>query len=238
MSGHSKWSKIKRQKGALDAKRGNLFTKLANAISMAAKEGGDDPDMNFKLRLAMDKAKQANMPKNNIDRAIKRGAGLLAGGQLEQLTYEGFGPEKIGVIIEVVTDNRNRASSNIKHILAKYDGALGSNGSVSWMFDYKGIVICESIKPLSEKQELELIEGGAEDWEIDESQLIIYTSIDNLQKLSKNLSTIGIEITSSELVYLPKKTIKINNPGKWQKFINTLEADDDVINYYSNGEQG
>lgn len=236
MSGHSKWSKIKRQKGAQDAKRGNLFTKLASAITIASKEGGNDPDMNFKLRLAIDKAKQANMPKDNIDRAIKRGAGELAGKQLEQLTYEGFGPEKLGIIIEVVTNNRNRTSSNIKHIFSKHGGSLGANGSVSWMFDYKGIITCKLTEPLNEEQELKLIENGAEDWETDGNELIIYTTVDNLQKLSKNLSTIKLEINSSELAYLPKKTTKIKNIEKWQKFIDTLEDDDDIINYFTNGE--
>jgi len=140
MSGHSKWAQIKRQKGATDQKRGNLFTKLAKGITIAARDGGGDPASNFKLRLAVDQAKQSNMPKDNIERAIKRGAGELEGGQIEEAIYEGFGPSGVAIIIETLTDNKNRTVSNVKHILTKYGGGLGSSNSVLWQFERKGVV--------------------------------------------------------------------------------------------------
>src|SRR3989344_404513 len=145
MSGHSKWSQIHRQKGAADAKRGAIFTKLGKNISIAARLGGGDPATNFRLRLAVDQAKAANMPKDNIDRAIKRGTGEIAGGTIETIAYEGFGPEGSAFIIECLTDNRNRTAANIKHYLTKYGGSLGTPGSVSWQFEQKGIVRVKTV---------------------------------------------------------------------------------------------
>ncbi len=234
MAGHSKWAQIKRQKAVADAKRGNLFTKLANAITVAAKQGGGDPDLNFKLRLAIERAKQANMPKDNIQRAIKRGTGEIGGGDLEEIVYEGFGPDKIGVILEVVTNNKNRIVSELKHVFSKFGGNLASSGSVAWMFDKKGVVEIELEKPLSEEDELNFIEAGADDWEVDDRILVIYTPPTELQTVSQKLSELGFNVKSAELAYLPKETKTPTDPDKWQKFINTLEENDDINNIYSN----
>ncbi len=234
MAGHSKWAQIKRQKAVADAKRGNLFTKLANAITVAAKQGGGDPDLNFKLRLAIERAKQANMPKDNIQRAIKRGTGEIDGGDLEEIIYEGFGPDNIGVMLEVVTNNKNRIVSELKHIFSKFGGNLASNGSVAWMFDKKGVIEVELKDPLSEETELDLIEAGAEDWEIDDGTMIVYTKPTELQSVSQNLNKLGLNIKSAELAYLPKETKTPTDKEKWQKFINALEENDDISNIYTN----
>jgi len=233
MSGHSKWATTKRQKAAIDAKRSNIFTKVSNAISIAAKEGSD-LETNFKLRIAVEKAKQANMPKDNIERAIARGSGKGDGAQLEQLTYEGFGPEKIGVIVEAVTDNRNRTVASLKQIFSKYGGQLAASGSVVWTFDRVGVIVCKLTDKITEEQELSLIDAGANDWEQQEGQIIIYSSTQDLQKINERIKKLGWEIISSELEYIAKETIKVTQPDKWEQFKESLEQDDDVNNFFSN----
>jgi len=233
MSGHSKWATTKRQKAAIDAKRSNIFTKVSNAISIAAKEGSD-LETNFKLRIAVEKAKQANMPKDNIERAIARGSGKGDGAQLEQLTYEGFGPEKIGVIVEAVTDNRNRTVASLKQIFSKYGGQLAASGSVVWTFDRVGVIVCKLPDKITEEQELNLIDAGANDWEQQEGQIIIYSSTQDLQKINERVKKLGWEIISSELEYIAKETIKVTQPEKWEQFKENLEQDDDVNNFFSN----
>lgn len=233
MSGHSKWATTKRQKAAIDAKRSNIFTKVSNAISIAAKEGSD-LETNFKLRIAVEKAKQANMPKDNIERAIARGSGKGDGAQLEQLTYEGFGPEKIGVIVEAVTDNRNRTVASLKQIFTKYGGQLAASGSVVWTFDRVGVIVCKLTDKITEEQELNLIDAGANDWEQQEGQIIIYSSTQDLQKINERIKKMGWEIISSELEYIAKETIKVTQPDKWEQFKESLEQDDDVNNFFSN----
>jgi len=237
MSGHSKWATTKRQKAVADAKKANAFTKLANSLAVATKEGGADPDTNFKLKIAIDRAKAANMPKNNIDRAIARASGKADDIQLEQLTYEGLGPEKIAVIIEAITDNRNRTVSNLKHAFNKHGGQLASNGSLLWMFDRRGVIVC-TLKPtaLNEELQLKMIEGGAEDWEQHQEKLIIYCQPNNLQSLNNHLQTLNLNIISSELEYLPKETIQIKEKDKWDSFLAELEQDDDIQNYYTNAD--
>lgn len=233
MSGHSKWATTKRQKAAIDAKRSNIFTKVSNAISIAAKEGSD-LETNFKLRIAVEKAKQANMPKDNIERAIARGSGKGDGAQLEQLTYEGFGPEKIGVIVEAVTDNRNRTVASLKQIFSKYGGQLAASGSVVWTFDRVGVIVCKLTDKITEEQELNLIDAGANDWEQQEGQIIIYSSTQDLQKINERIKKMRWEIISSELEYIAKETIKVTQPDKWEQFKESLEQDDDVNNFFSN----
>lgn len=233
MSGHSKWATTKRQKAAIDAKRSNIFTKVSNAISIAAKEGSD-LETNFKLRIAVEKAKQANMPKDNIERAIARGSGKGDGAQLEQLTYEGFGPEKIGVIVEAVTDNRNRTVASLKQIFTKYGGQLAASGSVVWTFDRVGVIVCKLTDKITEEQELNLIDAGANDWEQQEGQIIIYSSTQDLQKINERIKKMKWEIISSELEYIAKETIKVTQPDKWEQFKESLEQDDDVNNFFSN----
>jgi len=236
MSGHSKWATTKRQKSVIDAKRGNLFTKLSNNIAIAARHGGSDSDMNFRLRIAIDKAKQANMPKDNIERAVKRGAGELEGQQIEEVIYEGFGPEKLGVIIEAITDNKNRTVGDLKHIFTKFGGSLAANGSVIWMFEHLGVISCTLTVPLTEEQELALIDLGATNWETNEDFLIIYVPATELQAATEKLGKVGFTVASSELAYLPKEKKEVANTEAWKKFLEGLEEHDDVSNYYTNAK--
>lgn len=233
MSGHSKWSTIKRAKEAKDAKRSNLFTKLSKNISVAARDGAD-LDTNFKLRIAVDKAKAMSMPKDNIERAIKRGSGQTGEGQIESLLYEAYGPEGVAMIVEILTDNKNRSVSNLKHILSKYNGSLGSSGSVMWMFEPKGEIILDKEK-INEDEEMKLIEAGAEDIVTDE-EIKIITNIDDLQKAKEEISKAGFEVKSSEMIYLAKDKV---SPKEEEKLINLLDAlddDDDINNIYTNAD--
>lgn len=243
MSGHSKWSKIKHKKGVADAKRGAVFTKLGNAITVAAKKGGSDPDMNFSLRLAIEKAKQGNMPKENIERAIKRGTGKGNGASLEEIIYEGFGPNKIPIIIQCLTDNKNRTVSEIKHILERYGGSLAGPGSVMWQFQRLGALTINSKQPTInniEELELQLIDAGAEDVEVDEEEIIVYTKPEDLQKVKENIEKLsrklGIKIDSADIEFVPKnkKDISDKEGEKAQKLFDALDEHDDVSNYYTN----
>ncbi len=235
MAGHSKWSQIKHQKGANDAKRGALFTKLGNAITMAAKSGGGDPDMNFSLRLAIDKAKGSNMPKDNIERAVKRGTGELEGAAIEEITYEGFASDGIALIIECLTDNRNRTSSEIKYALTKAGGSLGGPNAVSWMFDHVGVVETQKI---TEEQQLELIDAGANDFSQEDQVTHIFCSPADLQKIKDAVEKIGKKINAAEIEYKPKepKALSSEEAAKFQKLYSTLEELDDVSNIYTNAE--
>jgi len=231
MSGHSKWSTIKRAKEAKDAKRSNLFTKLSKNISLAARDGAD-LDTNFKLRIAVDKAKAMSMPKDNIERAIKRGSGQTDEGQIESLIYEAYGPEGVAMIVEILTDNKNRSISNLKHILSKYNGSLGSSGSVMWMFEPKGEIVLTKEK-ISEAEELKLIEAGAEDIVSDEEVKII-TNIDDLQKAKEEISKAGFEVKSSEMIYLAKDRVDLKEEEKLINLLDALDDDDDINNIYTN----
>jgi len=233
MSGHSKWSKIKRKKGAADSKRSSLFTKISNAISVAAREGGD-PEMNFKLRMAIDKAKSYSLPKENIDRSIKRGTGELGGNQIEEMIYEGYGPEGIALIIDVVTDNKNRASQNIKHILSKYGGKLGAPNSVKWQFDYKGVITLDK-KELADDEQLKLIDTGAEDIETDDG-VIVYTAVEQFENIKKKVEELELPILESGLEYVAKDLVKLNKEGSLIKLFEDLDDCDDVNNFYSNAD--
>jgi YebC/PmpR family DNA-binding regulatory protein len=251
MSGHSKWSKIKRQKGATDAKRGAIFTKLGNLITIVSKEKGGDPETNFSLRMAMDKARAANMPKDNIEKAIKRGTGELKGGEIQELTYEGFGPAKSQFIIKSLTDNKNRSASSIRHIFTKYGGSFSS---VAWNFEQKGAVqIANGELPARkaslakaggrmtneefENFELELIDNGAEDIIKEEEGITIYTNMQDLRKVKQFLDSKDIKAESAEIEYVAKE--KAENPStdgkeKIEKFIEELEDNEDVADYYTN----
>src|SRR3989344_3388801 len=202
MSGHSKWAQIHRQKGAVDAKRGALFTKLGKNISIAAKLGGGDPAANFRLRLAIDQAKTANMPKDNIERAIKRGTGEIAGGTIESIAYEGFGPEGSTLIIECLTDSRNRTASNIKHYLAKYGGSLGAPGSVGWQFEQKGVI---RVKAVPDGLELAVIDAGADDIVSEGGGTTIYTAPAALRGVKELLENSGIAVEYAEVAHVPKE---------------------------------
>ncbi len=241
MSGHSKWAQIKRSKGLADAKRGALFTKLARAISLAARQGGGNPETNFKLRLAIEKAKQANMPKENIERAIKRGTGELSGATIEKVVYEAFGPGGVAMVIEVLTDNKNRAVANLKHILNKYQGRLGEPKSVLWMFETKGVIrLSESGKPEDkEKIELKAIELGAEDIKEENGEIIIFTLPENLQKIKEGLEQEGFSINYAEVEMIAKNKVKVEDAGvkqKLEKLYLELDECQEVDNYYTNEE--
>ncbi len=240
MSGHSKWATTHRQKEVADAKRGKIFTRLAKAITLAAKQGGGVPENNFQLRLAIDRAKATNMPKENIDRAIKRGTGELAGEQIEEIVYEGFGPGGTAWLVEALTDNRNRTVSNLKHFFNKYGGNLGSTGSVAWMFDQRGVIrilASELTNKNLEDLELKLIDLGASDVNHEPEGLVVYTEPINLQKIKGAIEQLGLKIVDAEVEYLPKNKITVTEAEakeKLKNLINELEEDEDVNNYYYN----
>lgn len=238
MSGHSKWSTIKRAKAVTDAKRGAIFTKIGNLITIAAREKGGDPTTNFSLRMAMDKAKTANMPKDNIERAIKRGTGELGGEQIEELVYEGIGPAKAQFVVKVLTNNKNRSASEIRHIFTKYGGSLGA---VMWNFNKAGVLTINNeelkIKNLdNEEFELELIEAGADDIKKEEEGLTIMTKVEDLQKMKKFLDEKQIKTESAEIEYIAKEEVELKSDDKekMEKFIEELEENEDVADYYTN----
>ncbi len=233
MSGHSKWATTKHQKAATDKKRSNLFTKLANLISVAARSGGD-PTMNFSLRLAIDKAKAANMPKENIDRAIKRGTGELGGQRVEEELYEVYGPSRTAILIEATTDNKNRAVAEIKTILNKAGSKLASSGSVAYLFLRKGVIKTSGDR--GEETELKIIDSGADDYEKIEGGYLVYTKMENLRLVSDALTNGGFEIESAELSWEPKDTVTLSEEEseKVIKLLESLDDLDDVSNVSSN----
>ena len=238
MSGHSKWATTKRAKAVVDAKRGAAFTKIANTITIAARERGGDPETNPSLRMAIDKAKTLNMPKDNIERAIKRGTGELAGEVVVELFYEGIFPNNAQFVIKCLTDNKNRSASEVRHVFTKHGGSLGS---VMWNFEQKGlIVVLKNI--LEEKNidletwQLELIDAGIEDFKIEDDVVLIFTQIDNLQKIKNILNEQNIIMESAEIEYVPKDK-QILSPTEQEKMTNFMEALEDledVNDYYSN----
>lgn len=237
MSGHSKWSTIKRQKGVTDAKRSSTFTKLANTISVAARQGGGDAAMNFNLRLAIDKAKQANMPKDNIERSIKRGTGELGGAKIEDITYEAYGPGGTGLIIEAATDNRNRTSAEVKAVLNKYNGKLAEVGAVAYQFKKRGILNFSLTDQKSEEAELAAIDAGADDFQQHGSELIVYCEPKDTDKLRHSMTTAGFEPSEVNLSWEPTVSISISDEkmaGSILKLINALEDLDDITNVSSN----
>ena len=237
MSGHSKWASIKHKKAITDARRGASFTKLANLISIAAKQGGADPEMNFSLRLAVSKAKAANMPSNNIERAIKKGAGGADGAAYEEITYEGYGPAGVAIIIETATDNRNRTGSEVRTALSKHGGSLGTTGSVLFQFDRKGVIEVNQ-KPGEDVDEamLNIIEAGADDLEEAGSSFVIYTAAAQLDAVRKKVLEAGYEVTKAELQYIPKTTVTVDEKaaGQLMRIMDTLDDLDDVTNVSSN----
>lgn len=238
MSGHSKWAKIHRQKSGQDAKKGAVFTKLGNLITLAAKEAGGDLDSNFKLRLAVDKAKIANMPKDNIERAIKRGTGEgLDTNILEETTYEIFGPGGSAFVVEAITDNRNRTISEIKAILNKNNGQLAGPNSVLWMFDKKGLINIKTTSNNLDDLELKIIDSEVDDIIKEGQEWDIYTSPEKLQQVINNIKNLDLEIIDSSLIYKAKEEIKIINSEdqlKIEKLFNALENLDDINNIYTN----
>ena len=236
MSGHSKWSTIKRKKGALDAKRGKIFTKLIKEITIAARLGGGDPDGNPRLRTAIQTAKGANMPQDNITRAIAKGTGELEGVNYEECAYEGYGPNGVAIFISVLTDNRNRSGAEIRHILTKNNGTMAEPNAVAWNFEKKGLflVLQESV---DEETLMELaLEAGAEDFESTDDLFEIHTSPDAFETVREALEQNGIPTESAELAMLPKSTVKLEGKEAEQmlRLMEALEDNDDVQNVYAN----
>ncbi len=236
MSGHSKWHSIKHKKAAVDAKRGKIFTKLIREITVSAKLGGGDLEANPRLRLVVQKAKEANMPSDNIDRAIKKGTGELEGVTYEEITYEGYGPEGVAFIMDALTDNKNRTVAEIRKLLSKHGGNLGESGSVAWMFEKKGLIMANPGQ-LTEDALMEIVmDVGASDMELEDNMATIYTEIEDFEEIKKKLQEKNITIESSELSRIPKNTLKVSDE-KAQKIINLmelLEDHDDIQNLATN----
>lgn len=235
MSGHSKWATIKHKKAMVDSRRGQMFTKLARAITIAAKEGGGDISSNFKLRLVIDKAKQFNMPKKNIERAVERGTGRAGGELLAEAVYEGYGPGKIAVMVEVVTDNKNRSVAAIKKVFERSGGSLGQSGSVGYLFTRKGRILAEKQADV-EEQMLKLIDLGVEDVEEAEIGVEMLVEASKLAEIKNKASQTGFKIKEAELVFDPKSLLSLDEAvkAKAMKFLETLDDLDDVQNIYSN----
>jgi YebC/PmpR family DNA-binding regulatory protein len=234
MSGHSKWSTIKHKKAATDAKRGKIFTRLTKELTVAAREGGGDIEMNVRLRLAIDKAKTANMPKDNIERAIKRGTGELDGGELEEILYEGYAPHGVGMLIEVVTDNRNRAVAEVRHVFNKQGGNLAELGAVAWQFTRKGYI---SITSDFDQDEVFLIaaDAGADDVDFEDGVAEVYTELDVLQDVRTALLDASFELSEVSTLYDPNNPIQLDTTEALQvmRLVEILEDLDDVQNVYS-----
>lgn len=240
MSGHSKWHSIKHKKAKEDAKRGNIFGKLSKSITIAAREGGGgDPENNFALANAIAKAKEYNMPLDNIQRAIKRGTGAVDGEKFESFMYEGYGPGGIAIMVDILTENRNRTAADIRNIFSKNGGNLGESGCVSWLFERKGVILInkDNIQDAEELM-LEVIDLGAEDIDEDDGTFEIKTDTSQFMKVVKGLSEKNIKTKSSEVTYIPKSTVEVSKKDteKALKLINILDDHDDVQNVYSNIE--
>jgi YebC/PmpR family DNA-binding regulatory protein len=236
LSGHSKWATIKRKKEATDSRRGQVFTKFAKEIAIAAREGGPDPEMNFKLRLIVDKAKSVNMPKDNIERAIRRGAGLEKGDALEEVMYEGYGPHGVAIIVQVVTDNRNRAVSEIRRWFTRAGGAMAAAGAVAWQFEPKGYLALEPGDRNPDDVFEVAVEWGAEDVVFGSDLIEIYTPVDSFQTVREALEKRGMPLESAELTMVPKTTVTLDEKESFQNMglISNLEELDDVQEVYSN----
>jgi YebC/PmpR family DNA-binding regulatory protein len=239
MSGHSKWSTIKHQKGITDARRGQLFTKLAREITVAAREGGDSPDMNVRLRMAVQKAKENNMPLDNVDRAIKRGAGGGEGGEaLVEALYEGYGPGGVAILLHALTDNRQRTVSDVRASFSRSGGSLGEAGCVSWIFEARGVVAAEVQPDDGEDIALVAIDAGAEDFKLDGSYLELYASPENLESLRSAMEQRGVKISSAELSMVPSNTILLDTKVADQalRLLDNLEELDDIQKVYTNAD--
>lgn len=238
MAGHSKWHNIQRRKGAQDAKRGKIFMRHAKLIYTAAKQGGGDPDMNPTLRTTIEKAKADNMPNDNIERAIKKATGTLDGASYEEVTYEGYGPNGIAVIVHVLTDNRNRTAAEVRHAFSKHGGNLGETGCVSFMFDRKGYIVIMDKEGKVDEDELtlEAIEAGAEDIEVVDNVYEIYTMPDDFEKVRNDLSELGYDIEEAEVTLIPQNYTELDKEQEATvtQLIDMLEESEDVQDVYHN----
>jgi len=237
MSGHSKWATIKRKKAALDSKRGKIFTKLIKEITIAARAGGD-PAGNPRLRLAVDNAKAQNMPMDNIERAIKKATGELEGVTYHELTYEGYGPAGVAVLVEVATDNKNRTVAEVRHLFSKSGGAMGETGSVAWMFDRKGIITLPAAGKKEDEVMEVVLEAGADDLTTQEEYFEIQTAIENFEPVRRSLVDKNFAVENASLQWIAKNLIEVKGEDaeKVMKMIEALEDLDDVQNVYSNAD--
>ncbi len=238
MAGHNKWSKIKRKKGVNDAKRGALFTKLIREITVAAREGGGSVDFNARLRLAVDTAKGASMPQENIERAIKKGTGELEGVSYEEATYEGYGPGGVALFIECLTDNTNRTVADVRHALTKNDGSLGTDGSVAWQFDRKGQFVIDASRFDEDTVFEAAIESGAEDVTGDGEEFVVTTEVSDFSAVQEGLRGAGIDVTSAELTRIPKNEVAVagKDAEKLLRLMDMLDDLDDVQKVHSNAD--
>ncbi len=238
MSGHSKWHSIKHKKAREDAKRGKIFTKLIRELTVSARAGGGDPGMNPRLRTAIDRAKAENMPADNIDRAIKKGTGDLEGVRYDEYTYEGYGPGGTAILIEVMTDNKNRCTAEVRHIFSKQNGNLGENGCVAWIFEKKGYLSVPS-EGVDEETLMEIaLEAGADDIveDAEDGQFEVYTSLEAFQAVKEALDAKGVTYQAADLTMIPKNTVRLQGKEAEQslRLMDALEDNDDVQNVYSN----
>jgi YebC/PmpR family DNA-binding regulatory protein len=238
MGGHSHWSTIKRQKGASDVKRGNLFTKLSREITVAAREGGGDANMNPRLRLAIDKARESNMPADTIKRAVDRGAGGADAAALVETTFEGYGPGGVAIIVQVLTDNRNRAVSSVRTTLSRGGGSMGESGSVAWQFDSVGYIALDVGDSDPEEVALAAIDAGAQDVRPEDSRVEVYTAPTDLFKVRRALEEAGLPVSTAELSMLPKNVVTLDekSAGQVLRLLDTLEDLDDVQKVFSNAD--
>ncbi len=238
MAGHSKWAQIKRQKGANDQKRGALFTKLTREIMQAAKQGGPDPAANFKLRLAIQRARAANMPNDNIERAISKATGGASEDQLDEVTYEGYGPGGAAILVAALTDNRNRTVSEVRHQFSRNGGNLGEAGSVSWQFEPRGIITIPLEGRAADDVALLAIDAGAEDVDVQGDAVEVRTDPASLETVRKNLEAAGLQVENADFAMVPKTTIELDDRTAHQvlRLIEALEDLEDVQRVYSNAE--
>jgi YebC/PmpR family DNA-binding regulatory protein len=239
MSGHSKWHNIQAKKGKADAKRGKIFTKIGKELIMAAKDGGSNPDVNAKLRDVIAKAKSNNMPQDTITRAIKKGAGELGGVDYEEIVYEGYAPGGVAVIVNVLTDNKNRSAGNVRHAYSKYGGNMGSSGCVSFMFQKKGEMVIEKTDELDEDEVMMMaLDAGAEDFAAEEEVFIVTTTPEDFGTVREALETNGLEFLEADIKLIPNMytAVDMDTAVKIQKMLDALEEDDDVQDVYHNAE--
>ncbi|MBA7686053.1 putative transcriptional regulatory protein [subsurface metagenome] len=238
MSGHSKWSQIKRQKGVADSRRGQLFTKLSREIEAAVRQGGESPEMNFRLRLAIQKARDSNMPIDNIERAIKRAAGGTEGTNLIEATYEGYGPGGVAILIETLSDNRNRTISEIRNVLLRGGGNLGESGCVTWIFEPKGVITVTAGDADEEELTLYIIDAGAEDIKVIDGSLEVHTKPEDLEGLRRDLEQRELAIVSAEVLKVPKSVVMLDEKAALQalKLLDRLEELDDVQRVFTNAD--
>lgn len=238
MSGHSKWSSIKHQKGVTDARRGQLFTKLTREIMIAVREGGSNPEANFRLRLAIQKARDSNMPMDNIERAIKKGSGELEGASLAELTLEGYGPNGTAIMVMALSDNRNRTVQEVRNVFSRHGGSLGENGCVSWLFDSKGLIAIKTEGADADTLTLEAIDAGAEDVKVESDYIEVYTKPEELELVRRALEKKKVAVASAELSMVPKTLTPLDEKAALQtlKLLDKMEELDEVQHVYSNAD--